>query len=142
MDVVLLSEDRLVQWERYLQTSPHASFAHELGWRNVIEKTYHHTPYYLMAIEGESVEGLLPLFLIRSGIFGRFLATAPYLSYGGLLAKDPTTAGALVDAARELACSEQAKYVEIRGLQRVGHALDLKDKYCTLVLPLTLGAEA
>jgi FemAB-related protein (PEP-CTERM system-associated) len=141
MEVVLLSEDRLTQWERYLQTSPLATFAHELGWRNVVEKTYQHTPYYFMAIEGHSVEGLLPLFLIRSRIFGKFFATAPYLSYGGLLAKDLTIASALVDAAWQLAQVERAKYIEIRGLQQVGHTLSLKNKYCTLLLPLTLGAE-
>jgi FemAB-related protein (PEP-CTERM system-associated) len=141
MDVILLSEDRLAQWEQYLETSPHATLAHELGWRNVVEKTYQHTPYYFMAIEGHSAEGLLPLFLIRSRIFGTFLATAPYLSYGGLLAKDPTIAGALVNAAWELAQAERARYVEIRGLQQVGHSLALKNKYCTLVLPLTSSAE-
>lgn len=142
MDVNLLGNDREVDWQRYLQTSPQATFGHELGWRNVVEKTYQHTPYYLIATEGQSVEGLLPLFLIKSPIFGRFLATAPYLSYGGLLAKDPTTAGALVDAARQLARTKRVRYVEIRGLQQVGQALDLKDKYCTLVLPLTSDAEA
>jgi FemAB-related protein (PEP-CTERM system-associated) len=137
MDIVLLGKDRVIQWEHYLQTSPNATFAHELGWRNVVEKTYHHTPYYLMAIESNAIEGLLPLFLIKSRIFGTFLATAPYLSYGGLLAKDPLIANCLVDAARELARVERAKYVEIRGLQQVGQALALKDKYCTLVLRLT-----
>ena len=136
MDAVLLSKDRMVQWERYLQTSPHATFAHALGWRSVVEKTYHHIPYYLMAMDGGSVEGLLPLFLVRSWIFGRFLATAPYLSYGGLLAKDSTTAGVLVDAARELAMEERAKYVEIRGFHKINHGLQLKDKYCTYLLPL------
>jgi serine/alanine adding enzyme len=141
MDVILLSEDRLAQWQRYLQTSPQATFAHELGWRNVVAKTYEHTPYYFMAMEGHSVEGVLPLFLIRSRVFGKFLATAPYLSYGGLLAKDPTVASALVNAASELAQAVRAKYVEIRGLQQVGHTLSLKNKYCTLVLPLTSSAE-
>jgi FemAB-related protein (PEP-CTERM system-associated) len=136
MDVILLSEDRLEQWECYLKTSPHATFAHELGWRKVVEKTYHHTPYYLMAIEGNSVEGLLPLVLIRSRIFGRFLATAPYLSYGGLLAQEEDGIRALVGAAKELAREKEASYLEIRGLNTVGHGLRLKEKYCTYLLPL------
>src|SRR5882724_8480982 len=86
-----------------LWMSPQASLTHALGWRNVVEKTYHHLPYHLMAVERESVRGVLPLFLIRSRIFGRFLATAPYLSYGGLLADEEEVARALVEAAKELA---------------------------------------
>jgi FemAB-related protein (PEP-CTERM system-associated) len=136
MNVVPLRDDLQAEWEEYLEASPHATFAHELGWRNVVEKTYHHAPRYLVAMEGDSVRGLLPLFLIASRLFGRFLTTAPYLSYGGLLASDPATACVLVDAARKLARTERARYVEIRGRQRVGHSLDLKDKYCTLLLPL------
>jgi hypothetical protein len=38
-----------------------------------------------MAIDGQSIEGVLPLFLIQSPFFGKFLATAPYLSYGSML---------------------------------------------------------
>jgi FemAB-related protein (PEP-CTERM system-associated) len=136
VNVVLLEDNRRAEWERYVEDSPHASFGHELGWRNVVAKTYRHAPRHLMAIEGESVKGLLPLFLIVSRLFGRFLATAPYLSYGGLLATDPAAAGALVDAARKVAEVERARYVEIRGRELIGHSLALKDKYCTLLLPL------
>jgi len=142
MDVVLLTPDREKAWERFVEASPRATFAHLLGWRNVVERTYRHIPSYLMVARGEAVAGVLPLFLIRSPFFGRFLVTAPYLSHGGLLAEDEEVTRALIRAARELARREDARYVEIRGLSKVNQGLLLKDKYCTFLLPLSSDPEA
>jgi serine/alanine adding enzyme len=141
MNVVLLTSDRENDWQHFVEDSDQASLAHTLGWRNVVEKTYHHVPFYLMATDGPKIAGILPLFLIRSPFFGRLLATAPYLSYGGLLADDEQAAQALVQAAREAAIEQRAKYVEIRGLQWVDQGLLLKDKYCSFRLPLSVGLD-
>jgi FemAB-related protein (PEP-CTERM system-associated) len=67
--------------------------------------------------------------------------TAPYLSHGGLLAHDERAVPALVRAAREAAVEQRAKYVELRGLQRVNQGLLLKDKYCSFLLPLGVGPD-
>jgi hypothetical protein len=141
MDVVLLTSDREKDWQRFVEDSRHASLAHSLGWRNVVEKTYRHVPVYLMAIDGQMRAGVLPLFLIRSPFFGRFLVTASYLSYGGLLSNDDRAGSALIRAAREVATEQKAKYVEVRGLSRIGQGLLLKDKYCTFLLPLSAGSD-
>jgi serine/alanine adding enzyme len=141
MDVVLLTPDREKDWKRFVEDSDQVSLAHTLGWRNVVEKTYRHVPVYLMAIDGQTLRGVLPLFLIRSPFFGRFLVTAPYLSYGGLLASDERSGSALIQAAQEVATEQRAKYVEVRGLSRVGRGLLLKDKYCTFLLPLGVGPD-
>jgi FemAB-related protein (PEP-CTERM system-associated) len=142
MDVVRLTRDRETTWEQFVEGSPQASLAHRLGWRNVVEKTYHHRAYYLMAMDGEALAGILPLFLIRSPFFGHFLVTAPYLSYGGLIADNERAASALIEAARQLAAERRAKYVEVRGRSQLGQGLVLKDKYCTFLLPLTADPEA
>jgi FemAB-related protein (PEP-CTERM system-associated) len=141
MDVVRLTSESEKAWQRFVEDSPEATLGHALGWRNVVQRTYHHTPYYLMAMDGQSAEGLLPLFLIDSPFFGQFLVTAPYLSYGGLLANSDRASSALIQAARELAIEQKAKYVEIRGRSRSDPGLLLKDKYCTFLLPLSAGHE-
>lgn len=142
MKIVLLDEQRVAEWTRHVRDAHHATLAHELQWRNAVEKTYRHTPYYLMAVEADTVAGLLPLFLIRSPFFGRYLVTAPYLSYGGLLAEDERAARALVEAARTLTLEKRAAYVEIRGLDKVDQGFHLQDRYCTYLLPLESDAEA
>jgi FemAB-related protein (PEP-CTERM system-associated) len=139
MNVLQLTPGWEKAWERFLDGSPEATLGHLLGWRNVVEKTYHHTPYYLMAVDGQAVAGVLPLFVISSPLFGRFLVTAPYLSYGGLLTDSESAGDALIQVAREVAVEQRAKYIEIRGLSKVGRGLLPKEKYCTLVLPLSAG---
>jgi FemAB-related protein (PEP-CTERM system-associated) len=141
MDIVPLTPVREKDWQRFVADSDQASLAHALGWRNVVEKTYRHVPVYLMAIDGQTLAGVLPLFLIRSPLFGRFLVTAPYLSYGGLLANNEQAGSALIQAAWEVATERKAKYVEVRGLSKVGQGLLLKDKYCTFLLPLSVGPD-
>jgi serine/alanine adding enzyme len=141
MDVVLLTRDREEAWQRFVDESPQATLAHLLGWRNVVQKTYHHIPYYLVSIDGQAIKGVLPLFFIRSPLFGRLLVTAPYLSYGGLIAENESAGVALVEKARHLASEQKARYIEIRGLERIGRGLLLNDKYCTFLLSLDVGPD-
>jgi FemAB-related protein (PEP-CTERM system-associated) len=42
------------QWDSYVQNHPQGTFFHLIGWKNVIEKTFHHKSFYLLA---ESSEG-------------------------------------------------------------------------------------
>jgi FemAB-related protein (PEP-CTERM system-associated) len=141
MDVVLLTRDWEEAWQRFVDASPQATLAHLLGWRNVVQKTYHHTPYYLVARQREIICGLLPLFLIKSRIFGHILATSPYLSFGGLLAGHTEIVQQLIDAAEQLALAERVRYLEVRGMTRTDEGLFLKDKYCTAILPLVADPE-
>jgi len=42
-------------WDNYVSNHPDATLYHLSGWKNVIEKTYGHKTYYLMAVqEGSS----------------------------------------------------------------------------------------
>jgi hypothetical protein len=129
MDVVLLTRDWEEAWQRFVDASPQATLGHLLGWRNVLQKTYHHIPYYLIAIDGEAIRGVLPLFFIRSPLFWRLLVTAPYLSYGGPIEDNKNAGDALIEKAVQIARDQKAKYVEVRGLESVGRGLICKEKY-------------
>jgi serine/alanine adding enzyme len=136
MEISLIAPNREKQWDHFVSSSPQATIAHELGWRHVVERTYHHVPYYLMALQEGIVCGVLPLFLIKSRIFGRMLVTPPYLSFGGLLANHAETARQLIDAAEQVSITERVRCLEIRGMTRADERLSLKDKYCTAILQL------
>lgn len=136
MEISLLTPSLEKQWDDLIANFPGATLAHDFRWRDVVERTYHHTPYYLTALQDGMLCGILPLFLIRSKLFGRFLTAAPYIGDGGLLANDSETAGNLVAAAQKVAAREMAEYIEIRGRERIGHGLQLKEKYCTYSLNL------
>jgi serine/alanine adding enzyme len=141
MEVVLLTPDREEAWKQFVDTSSQATLGHLLGWRNVVQKTYHHIPYYLMAIDRETIRGVLPLFFIRSPVFGRLLVTAPYLSYGGLLEDHGSAGDSLIAKAVQIGQAQRAKYVEVRGRERIGRELIVKEKYCTFILSLQIGPD-
>jgi hypothetical protein len=71
-----------------------------LMWRNVVEKTYKHKPIYLIAKEEREVKGVLPLFLMRSLVFGNKLVSVPFALYGGVCADNETAERALVGEAK------------------------------------------
>jgi len=56
----------------------------------VVKKTYKHKPIYLVAKENGEIKGVLPLFLMRSVIFGKKLVSVPFTPYGGVCADNET----------------------------------------------------
>ena len=63
----------------------------------MVEKTYNHKPLYLIAKENGVIKGVLPLFLMRSVIFGKKLVSVPFAPYGGVCADSETVEKALID---------------------------------------------
>jgi hypothetical protein len=41
------------QWDSYVLNHPQGTFFHLIGWKNVIEKTFHHKSYYLLAVSDQ-----------------------------------------------------------------------------------------
>jgi len=139
--IELYTPSRKQDWESFVCGAPAATFAHDLRWKNVVEETYGHRAFYLMAYRGARVIGVLPLFLIRSLIFVRCLVTSPFLTFGGLLAAEDAAAAALVDRAKQIARQCNVKYAEIRNAQPCPYLEPTKLTYHTLVLDLSVGEE-
>lgn len=73
-----------------------------------------HVPYMLEALRGSRLAGILPLAFVQSLLFGRYLVSLPYVSSGGVIAEDESTAAALIDRAVELADELDVRYLELR----------------------------
>lgn len=126
-------------WDAFVDGFCEATNYHLWAWKEVIEETYGHKGYYLVATAEKKIEGVLPLFWMRSRIFGRFLISIPFFSYGGVLAKTTEARQALLDRAIELARDLGAHHVELRDTR----AFDDNEKWqhvtpkVTMVVPLT-----
>jgi FemAB-related protein (PEP-CTERM system-associated) len=70
--------------------------------------------------DGQSV-GFLPLALVKSWLFGRFLVSLPYRSSAGVVAADDQVAAALIDQAVELADQLDVRYLELRHEHKLAH---------------------
>jgi len=97
LEVYELKKEEEKAWDSYIYKSSSSTFYHQLGWRNVVKKTYKHKPIYLVAKENDEIKGVLPLFLMRSVIFGKKLVSVPFTPYGGVCADSETVEKALID---------------------------------------------
>jgi len=97
MEITELRREDEKAWDSYILKSGTSTFYHQIGWRKVVEKTYKHKPIYLIAKEEGEIKGVLPLFLMRSWLFGKKLVSVPFAPYGGVCADDKTIEKALVE---------------------------------------------
>ncbi len=97
-------------WDAFVQAAPHGLPQHLSGWQDVLANTYGYDTCYLVAWHeanghGPTIAGVMPLFLVKSPIFGRTAMTMP----GGLCAEDESAATALLEQARAVAHRAHAK---------------------------------
>lgn len=102
------------RWDAYVEQAPNASNYHQWSWRDTIEESFGHESYYLAALEGEEIKGVLPLVWIRSRLFGSSLVSMPFSSYGGVLADSDEARKLLLAAAVELAQDLAVHHIELR----------------------------
>jgi len=113
--------ERLPAWEAFMAEQGRTRLSLHPRWLSILERGLGHRPHVIEAVEGEMVRGLLPLVLVQSALFGRFLVGLPYLNYGGVVASDPETARLLIDRALELAERFKVRHLELRHEEPVDH---------------------
>ncbi|MFH0810744.1 MAG: FemAB family XrtA/PEP-CTERM system-associated protein [Pseudomonadota bacterium] len=104
----------LPRWDDYVLATPRAENYHLAGWGRVIQASFGHGLYYLLAEEGGKVAGVLPLAQVRSRAFGNHLVSLPFFNYGGIIAEDEAAEKALFEAAVHLAEHLKADSLELR----------------------------
>jgi len=121
------------RWDSYVLNHPNGTFFHLISWKTIIEKTFHHKSYYLIAeSNGNSsnpsnpinstnpsnsinpIVGILPLFSVKSLLFCKSLVSLPFAAYGGILADNQEVVHQLFDEAKKITRSEGLDYLELR----------------------------
>ena len=104
MEITELRTGEEEAWDSYVYESDASTFYHQIGWRNVVLKTYGHKPRYLVARGDDGgIIGVLPMFLMESRVFGRKLVSVPFAPYGGVCADDAGVGRALVEEGKRVA---------------------------------------
>ena len=135
MKIVHLEETDFKYWDDYVHAHPRATLYHLSGWKRVIEKTYSHNTYYVMAIKDNSkpkrnsqpsahssqlnLAGILPLSHLRHFLFGNSLISIPFFDLGGILADDIETEKALLNEAIKIGYDLKVKDIELRHIYPV-----------------------
>ncbi len=106
--------ENAAEWDAYVEGHPQASNYHRWLWKRLIEETYGHSTFYLEAREQRQIRGVLPLVEMKSWLWGRFLVSMPFCSYGGVLASDTVARETLLRKAEEIGKESGADYIELR----------------------------
>ena len=130
----LSSMEESARWDAYVKAHPDGTVFHLSQWQRFIGASFNHQPLHLACESpGGGIAGVLPLFLVRSRIFGRMLVSTPQAAYGGILADSQPVAAALLAKAQAIAREENVEFLEIRNFSRAMEdpSLLTKDLYVT-----------
>jgi serine/alanine adding enzyme len=90
-------------------------------WLPIMREAFGHKVMLIQAREGEQILGALPLALVKSALFGRFLVSLPYVNCAGVDASSDEVARKILDKAVELADEHDVKYLELRHGREIDH---------------------
>ena len=134
-------------WDRYVHDHQRATLYHLSGWKNVLERTYGHKTYYLMAIRepengsqltarsseqrdgpdtllassyelnAGNIAGILPLVHLKHSILVNSLVSIPFFDLGGILSDNKKMEKLLLEGAIKLAQELKVKNTELRHIE-------------------------
>jgi FemAB-related protein (PEP-CTERM system-associated) len=114
MSVSLSHQINWPLWDAFVKAHPFGSPFHLSNWQKTIQSTFGHKPLHIVAADSKGeVVGVLPLFLVRSRLFGRMLVSTPQAAYGGILASSEAITNQVLIRAQQLA---RELNVEIPGI--------------------------
>jgi FemAB-related protein (PEP-CTERM system-associated) len=127
--------DSTASWDAFVEKHAAGSPFHLSAWQRLIENTFGHEPRHILArnLSDGEVVGVLPMFLVRSRIFGRMLVSTPHAAYGGCIADSREVTKLIVDSARELAKDLRVEFLELRNFRNAldDPSLSGRDLYVT-----------
>lgn len=107
--------DQDPRWDQFVLNQPAGTFFHLSAWRDVLASSFGYEPMYLWVRESGHVRGVLPLFFVKSLLFGRSLVALPFGVYGGIVAANENAGRSLIDEAARLARERRVRFLELRG---------------------------
>lgn len=108
--------DELARIEAFVAASPEGTVFHRPAWLLSVSKACGHEWRYLLAEDGDgALQGILPLNLIHSALFGRALVSSGFAVGGGILSNNDRATQLLADQAWRFAERHSFPTVELRG---------------------------
>lgn len=119
-----------LSWNEYVLNSATATSDHLWQWREILSESFGYHPYYLAALQGTKVVGVLPLCLVPRGFGKKDLCSIPFGNYGGILADSKEVSEKLLMFAKSLMHSLRVDSLELRHREPLMNpSLKLKSKH-------------
>lgn len=131
-------------WDEYVGRHPQGTAYHRAAAVRIGAQAFGLRTRFLSARNGSGqLVGVLPLVEQSSVLFGRFLVSVPFFTYGGILADETAGANALAQTATAVARARKAAHVELRHTEPLaGLGLAERLDKVSMVLPLPGSHEA
>jgi FemAB-related protein (PEP-CTERM system-associated) len=120
MRIIRCDASHALDWDRWVESSPRASFYHRFAWMDINKRCFGHESAYLAADDDGRFSGVLPLVRIKSQLFGNIACSLPFVNYGGPAGESDDVEALLLDAASRIADEWQVDYLEIRSRRHLG----------------------
>ncbi len=107
-------------------------------WLQILREALGHESYLLEAtVEGRCL-GRLPLALVKSSLFGRYLVSLPYVNTAGVTTATSQAETLLIDQAVALADKLNVRYLELRQEREVSHEALSETRASKVIMRLAL----
>lgn len=113
--------DRLPIWREFVLRDSATPLSMRPDWLKVVQQGLRHIPFGIEVVADGRLLGFLPLALIKSWLFGRFLVSMPFLNYGGPIADSDLAEQLLLDRAAQLADEQRVRFLEVRATKDFSH---------------------
>lgn len=94
-----------------------ATFTALDSWTQLVKEIYGYETYRLEAMQNNEVTGILALTHVRHPIFGNYLSTSPFGSFGGFVFSSTEARDGLLNEAKKLADELKVDYVVVRFIE-------------------------
>ncbi len=115
-------------WDGYVTNHPSGTVFHLTAWKRVVEKTFGHKAHYLTEKKNGHIQGVCPMFELKSILFGHAFISIPFAELGGVLSENEKIETDLINRACRIAESEKAQYLELRN-RKEHHGFKTKSLY-------------
>ncbi|MHA1822110.1 MAG: lipid II:glycine glycyltransferase FemX [Promethearchaeota archaeon] len=132
------------QWTEYVMNHPEGTIRHLPEWKEILEEAFGYEPYYLFALRGSEIEGILPLFKIKSALTKNRLSSVPFSSTCGPIADSSEVSAELITKAKMLLKELDCEYLELRTTKKDFQpdlGLAVNEYYVTYILELSEDTE-
>ncbi len=127
--ITTLTSDLDAAWDDYVASHEGTTLFHTLAWRDAVAKAFGHEAIYLVALMGQHIVGMLPMFLMSGRLAGRMLVSVPYGVGGGIIANDDEMVALLFAAAKQYAMERGCTTIDLRSERPSVPGLETIDRY-------------
>lgn len=114
IEITRVTEADSKKWDSYVAAYNQATPYHLSKWQAVVEDSYGHQSYFLMAKSGPDVVGVLPLVHMKHRLSGNSMISMPFLDMAGVLADTFEVASGLILEAYNLMHEVNASSLQLR----------------------------